>query len=123
MTDGKNAKSCLSERIKAARADGSVFDSGAAGLKVQKKKISPAKGIIASPTKWSPTSDVGSELAAIFSCQTNSNESSVFGCSPPPRSTNPVSRDLQFHRCVLVNPNLTDRHSLREAYAAVMPKI
>lgn len=123
MTEGKNMKSCLSERIKAARADGTPLESNAVVVKAQKKRVSPSKGIIASPTKWSPASDIGSELAAIFSCKTSTNESSVFGCSPPPRSTNPLSRDLQFHRCVLVNPNLTDRHSVRETYAAVMPKI
>lgn len=55
------------------------------------------------------TNDIGSELRAIFAGDFNSNQASVFGCSPPQRATNPLSRDCQFRRVVLVNPNVADR--------------
>lgn len=61
--------------------------------------------------------DIGSELQAIFAGDFNTNQASVFGCSPPQRATNPLSRDCQFHRVVLVNPNVADRKVSKDSFA------
>ncbi|GMH40802.1 hypothetical protein BSKO_08706 [Bryopsis sp. KO-2023] len=123
MAERKLVRSCLSERLR------SDFKENA-NSHLPRRDVYRQDSINAQVKQWTakriPTVDVGSELQAIFSCKPREDFSAVFGCSPPVRATNPLSRDYQFRSCVLVNPNLSKRASLketREIYAAVMPEI
>lgn len=68
----------------------------------------PKETIRSSRSGWTPSAyaspgyDVGSEIQQILSRDSPTDRSSVFGCSPPIRACNPLSRDCKFRRCVII---------------------
>lgn len=110
MAERHAVRSCLSEclRYRNVRESGHFAsaaerESGADGHKI----VPPSQAIGSAQDNWSsaygcPSCDVGYEIKQILSRDCATDHSAVFGCSPPIRSCNPLSRDGQFRRCALM---------------------
>ncbi|CAD7701015.1 unnamed protein product [Ostreobium quekettii] len=105
------ARSCLSECLRYRNGT----DGGAAGGQAPAQggpdgrtaapavRISRSSSVCWSRSHGRPGSgDVGFEIQQILSSDCETDRSAVFGCSPPMRALNPLSRDGQFRRCAAI---------------------